>query len=96
MSGVPHVPHDPLLKGGTDRCRCMECGHYFRSSGTFARHRVGNWERNGANRRCLTGGEMTAKGWAQDLQGYWIRLKRIAQAATPERPATISLDPLPR
>jgi hypothetical protein len=74
MSG----PHDPMLSPYSDKCRCMACGHYFRSSGTFARHRVGNWELNGANRRCLTAAEMAGKGWMQDTEKYWIRGQRSA------------------
>lgn len=89
MSGVTPIHNDPLLSTPTDRCRCMNCGHYFRSSGTFARHRVGNWEQDGANRRCLTIEQMLAKGWLQDDVGYWIRSKMPTSAAASRRQAEI-------
>jgi len=69
--------NDPLLPPGTDKCRCPSCGEYFRSSGTFALHRVGSWENRGSNRRCLTVAEMESRDWLKDELGYWIRKKRL-------------------
>jgi hypothetical protein len=74
------VHPDPKLPRGTDKCLCRACGQYFKSSGTFTKHRVGNWEAQGANRRCLTVEEMSALGWLLNETGHWIRGKRPASA----------------
>jgi hypothetical protein len=79
---------DPMLRPGTDLCRCGACGEHFRSSGTFGLHRVGDWENRGAHRRCLSVTEMTARGWLKD-NGYWIRGRMPASASTRLRPAEI-------
>lgn len=85
---------DLKLTPGTDKCRCAACGQYFKSSGTFTYHRVGNWENQGANRRCLTVAEMQAKGWLLNETGHWIREKRDASAIGRLRPAGDRPEPL--
>ena len=77
---VSPIPNDPMLRRGTDRCRCMACGAYFGRSGTFTSHRIGNWENDGENRRCRTAAEMTALGWLIDEGGYWIQGRMPARA----------------
>lgn len=76
------IPHDPMLPPYADMCRCMECGEYFNSSGTFSRHRTGDWDDRGANRRCLTIAEMVAKGWEKSKSGHWITSRRSPAAPT--------------
>jgi len=77
---VKPIPNDPMLRRGTDKCRCMACGAYFRRSGTFAAHRIGNWENDGANRRCRTASEMLALEWLRDTEGYWVQGNLPARA----------------
>ena len=79
---IKPIHNDPMLTRNTDRCRCMGCGAYFRGSGTFGLHRVGDWLLDGANRRCLTREEMSAKGWLVDEAGFWIRARMPASAST--------------
>jgi hypothetical protein len=67
---------DPLLPRRTDRCWCSECGAYFNSSGTLSRHRVK--EDYAIERRCLSFGEMRAKGWSQLDSGHWVSEKSDA------------------
>lgn len=52
------------------RCQCCACGEYFGSVDVFDRHMVGE---HGVNRRCLSGDEMSALGWARNQRGFWIR-----------------------
>ena len=59
------------------RCRCSGCGEYFNSVSVFDRHRVGSWEAEGANRRCLTILEMLSRGWQLNSRGFWIERQRI-------------------
>jgi hypothetical protein len=59
------------------RCRCTACGGLFNSVSVFDRHRVGNWESRGANRRCLTVAEMRNRGWRINARGFWIERSRI-------------------
>jgi hypothetical protein len=59
------------------RCRCSVCGELFNSVSVFDRHRIGNWENRGANRRCLTIPGMLAKGWRLNAGGFWIERQRI-------------------
>lgn len=68
----------PRLTGS--RCQCCKCGEIFNSTSTFTRHRVGNWESLGANRRCLNPDQMTARGWSRNPEGFWIERKRIDAA----------------
>jgi hypothetical protein len=58
------------------RCQCSACGELFNSVSVFDRHRVGNWENRGANRRCLTIPQMQAKGWRLNIRGFWIERSR--------------------
>ena len=58
---------NPKLTG--NRCQCTACGEYFSRERVFDRHRVGDY---GANRRCLTAVEMTARGWRRNDAGCWI------------------------
>lgn len=62
------------------RCRCAKCAELFNSISVFDRHRVGNWEGRGANRRCLTNLQMQAKGWRVNTRGFWIERSRRAVA----------------
>jgi hypothetical protein len=64
------------------RCRCTACGELFNSVSVFDRHRVGNWENRGANRRCLTIPQMLAKGWRLNVRGFWIERSRLDVART--------------
>lgn len=73
-AGVP-TPRSQLRLTGS-RCQCRGCFEYFNSSGVFALHRVGDWKNNGANRRCLTVEEMTARGWLKNAPSFWIRSRR--------------------
>ena len=65
------IPDDPMLPKYTDKCRCMECGLYFNSSGTFTRHRVGEYAP--FSRRCLTVDELKRRKWGQLESGHWAR-----------------------
>lgn len=51
------------------RCQCTACGTYFNRVSTFDKHRVGEF---GADRRCLTADEMTAKGWRENAAGFVV------------------------
>jgi hypothetical protein len=62
------------------RCRCTACGGLFNSVSVFDRHRVGNLENRGANRRCLTIPQMQAKGWRVNARGFWIERLRFDTA----------------
>lgn len=57
----------PKLTG--NRCQCTVCGEVFSRERAFDRHRVGE---HGVNRRCLTLGEMRARGWKRNKAGVWI------------------------
>jgi hypothetical protein len=57
----------PKLSG--KRCLCTACGEYFSRERIFSRHRVGEYNQE---RRCLTRGEMTARGWRRNCDGLWI------------------------
>jgi len=59
------------------RCQCPRCGEHFNSVSVFDRHRVGNWEAEGRNRRCLTVLEMLSRGWRLNRRGFWIERQRI-------------------
>jgi len=72
------------------RCQCCACGEYFGNVDVFDRHRVGEY---GVNRRCLSGEEMTALGWARNGRGFWLKHRleagRVATFAGSNRaPAT--------
>ena len=58
------------------RCRCMACCELFNSASMFDGHRVGNLERRGANRHCLTRGEMLGRGWLVNGSGFRISRRR--------------------
>lgn len=58
------------LKLAGNRCQCTACGDYFNRVSTFDKHRVGTF---GVDRRCMSAEEMTAKGWAKNAAGFWIR-----------------------
>jgi hypothetical protein len=59
------------------RCRCSGCDEYFNSVSIFDRHRIGNWETEGSNRRCLTVLEMLSRGWRLNARSFWIERQRI-------------------
>lgn len=67
-------PYDRPMRGR--QCQCQACFEYFNSDYGFDRHRVGDWQRRGANRRCLTVDEMTAAGWEKNAAGLWIEETR--------------------
>ena len=80
-----------------NHCQCSGCLEYFNSTSVFTRHRVGDWQNRGANRRCLSVVEMEAKGWLRNAGGFWIEKAR--QAIDPARQRrdtgeTVSSDPL--
>lgn len=91
---VKPITDDPMLPRYTDKCRCMECGEYFWSSYGFTEHRVGNWENNGVNRRCLTTDEMIKRRWRKNKSGHWISGSRDVSAVRRIRHATISTKPI--
>ncbi len=66
----------PTLTG--NRCQCMACGDWFNSTSTFDRHRVGAFETpmQASTRRCLSAGELTARGWQRNAAGFWIERPR--------------------
>jgi hypothetical protein len=59
----------PRLRGD-NQCQCSACGALFAAVSTFDRHRTGDYD---SGRRCLTVGEMLAKGWIQNGRKFWIR-----------------------
>ena len=65
-----HNDRDPMLPQGSDKCRCTDCGLYFNSTHGFEKHRVGKV--GTADRRCLTIGELQARGWSQNRTRHWI------------------------
>jgi hypothetical protein len=71
--GIKPIPFDPMVPRGSAKCRCTDCGEYFRSGYGFSLHRVGNWENGGANRRCLSIDEMYSAGWEKSQTGHWIK-----------------------
>jgi hypothetical protein len=57
---------------GDRRCRCGACHQSFNAVSTFDHHRTGPYAGTGANaRRCLSTDEMIAKGWHQNVAGFW-------------------------
>ena len=75
MNAIKAVLNDPMLRPGTDRCRCMDCGEYFNSSHAFTEHRTGAYGAGGADRRCLSPEELESQGWARNESGHWITRK---------------------
>lgn len=59
-----------------NRCRCMACLEYFNSISAFDRHRVGNWEGSGMNRRCRGVSEMIEREWQKNKTGFWVEKAR--------------------
>lgn len=59
-----------------NRCQCRACGEYFNSVSSFDRHRAGDWQNRGSNRRCRAPDELIAKGWSKNTAGYWIEKAR--------------------
>lgn len=57
------------MKLSGNRCQCTACGHYFNRVSTFDKHRVGEF---GKDRRCLSAGEMEAKGWRLNTAGFYV------------------------
>jgi hypothetical protein len=74
------------------RSLCRGCGQYFNGVSVFEHHRVGTFGtfRNPGNRRCLTVGEMTAKGWRLTAAGFWTSGKCPAIRAGGEVLAAIA------
>jgi hypothetical protein len=75
-----------------DRNQCPTCGRYFNSTAAFEKHRVGDIGRSsekrpnpyGTVRRCMTTGEMLARGMAINAAGFWITAERVWEAAEPK------------
>ena len=79
---VRHEPNDPMLRQGSDHCRCMECGEYFNSTYAFDLHRVGALP----NKRCLSTLELGSGGWGRGPLGHWLSPQKGAgRAARAER-----------
>jgi hypothetical protein len=57
------------MKVSGDRNQCAGCGEFFNSSAAFDKHRTGAF---GIDRRCMTDGEMRAKGMDKNAAGYWV------------------------
>lgn len=55
---------DAKLPIGSNRCQCGACRLYFSSVASFDMHRIES--------RCLTTGEMLAKGMSVNDKGYWV------------------------
>lgn len=56
-----------------DRNQCSGCDQYFNSTHAFEKHRHGDF---GIDRRCMTVGEMTAKGMFLGDDGFWRGSRR--------------------
>ena len=63
---------DPMLKPGTNFCRCGACGEHFRSVKAFDAHRQGPSD----DRRCLPTPRMAAAKLSLDSECYWRLPKR--------------------
>lgn len=76
----------PTLTG--NRCQCTACGDWFNSTSSFDRHRVGAFEATmqANTRRCLSAGELTARGWVRNAAGFWIQRQREAATIRVEGP----------
>lgn len=77
------------------RCRCPVCGEGFNSASVFDRHRRGGFAHGSATRRCMSGAEMTARGWSRNSAGFWIvetRGERASRAAASRLRATIGAE----
>lgn len=62
-----------------NQCYCTGCHDYFNSVSSFDRHRAGDWMNRGANRRCRTAEELTAKGWSRNKRGFWIESRYMPE-----------------
>lgn len=62
-----------MLTPGSATCQCTICDLYFKSDAAFMKHRVSvnPKQPRGADRRCLTTGEMRDCGMAQNAKGQW-------------------------
>ena len=74
------------------RGQCPRCAEYFNSISVFDRHRIGNWEAEGRNRRCLTRLEMLSRGWRLNRRGFWIERQRIDAPRRRRDPGTPGTD----
>ena len=60
----------------------------------FDRHRIGDHDNEGRNRRCLSVDEMTARGFTRNARGFWRERVRsqfgiMADALMTARPALV-------
>lgn len=60
------------MKLSGNRCRCSHCGEFFNSLWAFDCHRYGPFRHRGTLRRCRTPGELVARGWSKNKEGFWI------------------------
>jgi len=51
------------------KCKCTACGHHFKSTAAFDKHRTGS---HGVDRRCMDEIEMLAHKMARNVGGYWV------------------------
>lgn len=56
-----------------DRNQCQSCGEFFNSTHAFEKHRTGDF---GKDRRCMSIGEMGARGMFKGDDGFWRGSKR--------------------
>ena len=65
---------DPMLKPGTNFCKCSACGRYFGGDSGFSRHRV---KGAGRDRSCLDPSVIADKEgrtlFRLNDRGYWVR-----------------------
>lgn len=68
-----------------DRNQCGSCGEYFNSTHAFEKHRIGDF---GKDRRCMSIGEMVAKGMFLGEDRFWRGSRRDVSTITME-PASV-------
>lgn len=59
----------PILRPGSERCECMECGSFFSGTTGFDDHRTGPHD---DRRRCRTAREIEERGYI-NVDGVWKR-----------------------
>ena len=72
------------MKLTNHRCQCAACGEVFTRTSSFDKHRTGQYAKPGewaGDRRCMTIGEMLAKGMARNADGVWAGSARLTSEA---------------